>query len=77
MALMKRILWPKRGEVVTILQNGRVLGEGHVLSSDMESITILGEDASTTVIEGKDLSDGMDDGSIIIRKQHGWKGQDI
>jgi hypothetical protein len=77
MVLMKRILWPKRGEEVAIYQNGNLVIEGHVTYSDMESITILGNDAVTGTINGKDLSDGIDDGSIVVKKKPagGWKGQ--
>ena len=41
MTLLKRIMWPRAGEEVTILQNGKVFVEGHVIYSGDDSITIL------------------------------------
>jgi hypothetical protein len=76
MVLMKRILWPKQGEEVAIYQRGNLVIEGHVLYSGTDSVTILGTDAVTGSIDGKALSDGIDDGTITIKKKpRGWKGE--
>jgi hypothetical protein len=78
MTLLKRIMWPRAGEEVTILQNGKVFVEGHVIYSGDDSITILGRDAITATVTSKELSDGIDDGSIVVKKKNagGWIGQD-
>lgn len=78
MTLLKRIMWPRAGEEVTILQNGKVFVEGHVIYSGDDSITILGRDAITATVTSKELSDGIDDGSLVVKKKtgSGWVGQD-
>ena len=78
MTLLKRIMWPHAGEEVTILQNGKIFVEGHVSYSGNDSITILGRDGITATVTSKELSDGIDDGSLVVKKKNagGWVGQE-
>jgi hypothetical protein len=71
MVLLKRIMWPKQGEEVSIIRHGRLFVEGHVIYSGADSITILGRDSITAVVTTKELSDGIEDGSIVVKKKTG------
>ncbi|MEO8611822.1 MAG: hypothetical protein ABI690_28240 [Chloroflexota bacterium] len=78
MTLLKRIMWPRAGEEVAILQNGKLFVEGHVIYSGDDSITVMGRNAVTATVTSKELSAGIDDGSIVVKKKNagGWVGQD-
>ncbi len=71
MTLMKRLMWPRRGEEVTIFQKGKLFVEGHVSYSGDDSITILGRDGVTATIDPQALTDGIENGSIVVKKK-GW-----
>lgn len=75
MTLMKRIMWPKRGEEVTIFRDGEIIAEGHVIYSGMDSVTILNREAISRTISGKELSEGIDTGRIVVKKK-GWSARD-
>lgn len=71
MTLMKRLMWPRRGEEVTIFQHGKLFVDGHVSYSGEDSITVLGRDGVTATIDAQALSEGIEDGSIVVKKK-GW-----
>lgn len=68
MALMRRIMWPRVGEQVRISQYGRLVVEGHVTYSSSDEVRILDQEAETVVLDGKELSNGIDNRSIMVHK---------
>ena len=69
--LLKRLMWPRKGDEVTIYQNGKLLIDGHVIHADDHSITVLGRDSVTASLNAADLSAGIDDGSLVVKKKTG------
>ena len=45
MVLLKRVMWPRKGEELAIYENGVLLIDGHVIHADDRSITILGRNS--------------------------------
>jgi hypothetical protein len=74
MSLMKRMMWPKHGDEVTIVRNGRELVSGHVIYTGDDSITVFSRDAKTVTLRNDELSQGIDDGSIVVKKKTGRLG---
>lgn len=68
MALMRRIMWPRVGEEVRIFQYGRLVVEGHVTYSGSDEVRILDPVAETVVLDAKELTNGIDNRSIVVRK---------
>lgn len=71
MVLLKRLMWPRKGEEVAIFQNGKLFIEGHVIHSDDSSITVLGRHSETAVVTSRELSEGIDNGSLVVKKKTG------
>ena len=71
MVLLKRMMWPHKGDEVTIFKKGELLIDGHVIHTDDRSITVLGRDSATMVLSTTDLSAGIDDGSLVVKKKTG------
>jgi hypothetical protein len=74
MSLMKRMMWPKHGDEVTIVRNGRELVTGHVIYTGDDSITVFSREATTVTLKNEELSRGIDDGSIVVKKKTGRLG---
>jgi hypothetical protein len=71
MVLLKRLMWPRKGDEVQIYKSGEMLIEGHVIHGDDRSITILGRNSATLTLNTAELSRGIDDGSIVVKKKTG------
>jgi hypothetical protein len=71
MVLLKRVMWPHKGEELAIYENGALLIDGHVIHMDDKSITVLGRNSQTVVVPAQKLSDGIDNGSMTVKKKTG------
>ncbi|HEX2907568.1 MAG TPA: hypothetical protein VHO69_11940 [Phototrophicaceae bacterium] len=69
MSLMRRIMWPRVGEQVTIVQNGRVIVEGHVTYSGNDEVRILDQEADTVILDATELTTGIENRSINVQKK--------
>jgi hypothetical protein len=68
--LLKRLMWPKKDDQVAIYQNGKLVAEGHVILSNEREITVFGKNASAVNFTASELSRGIDDGSIVVKKRN-------
>ena len=68
MLLQKRLMWPKQGEYVQIVTNGKVTTEGIVNGVDESNITIMTPAMSIVKIDCRTLEQGIEDRSIVVRK---------
>lgn len=71
MVLLKRVMWPHKGDELAIYENGVLLIEGHVIHADDKSITVLGRNSATATLTTQKLSTGIDNGSLVIKKKTG------
>lgn len=71
MTLMKRLMWPRRGDEVTIYENGKLRVEGHVIYAADDNITVMGRNAVTASFRPSILAAGIEDGSIVVKKKTG------
>lgn len=71
MTLMKRLMWPRQGDEVTIYQNGKLAVEGHVIYAADDNITVMGRNAVTASFKPSALAAGIEDGSIVVKKKTG------
>lgn len=71
MVLLKRLMWPRKSDEVSIYRNGELVIDGHVIHSDDNSITVLGRNSVTVSMTAKELSAGIDDGSLTVKKKTG------
>lgn len=69
--LLKRLMWPRKGDEITVYKNGSLLIDGHVIHADERSITVLGRDSVTVNLNAAELSAGIDDGSLVVKKKTG------
>lgn len=67
-ALLKRIMWPRKGEQITIFQNGRLIVEGLVILSTDASVSVLDQDGYVTELDSAELTRGIEDRSIVVKK---------
>lgn len=71
MVLLKRMMWPRKNDEVTIVKDGKLFIEGHVIHADDNSITVLGRNSVTAILTSKELHQGIEDGSLVIKKKTG------
>ncbi len=71
MVLLKRVMWPRKGEELAIYENGVLLIDGHVIHADDRSITVLGRNSQTVTVTSQKLSTGIDNGSLVVKKKTG------
>lgn len=69
MTLLKRIMWPRVGEDVTIYRDGAVIAEGHVIYSGADVVTILGSKAITVTLNVRELQQGIDTRAVVVKKK--------
>ena len=74
MVLLKRLMWPRKSDEVTIHENGKLLIDGHVIYADANSITVMGRNSVTVTLTSKQLSDGIDNGTLVVKKKTGPLG---
>jgi hypothetical protein len=71
MVLLKRLMWPRKGDEVTIYQNEKLLIEGYVIHSNDSEVTIMGHSSEAVTLTSKQLAAGIANGSLVIKKKTG------
>jgi hypothetical protein len=67
-ALLKRIMWPRKGEQISLFQNGRLLVEGLVILSTDASVSVLDKEGYVTELDSAELTRGIEDRSVVVKK---------
>lgn len=67
-AILKRLMWPRKGEQITLFQNGRMVVEGTVLQSTDNTVSVLDKAGYVTELDGEELRRGIEDRSIVVKK---------
>jgi len=67
-AILKRLMWPRKGEQITLFQNGRLVVEGMVIHSSDTSVSVLDKDGYMTELDAEELKRGIEDRSIVVKK---------
>jgi len=68
-AILRRLMWPRKGEQISLFQNGRMVVEGIVLHSSDTSVSVLDKDGYVTELDSIELKRGIEDRSIVVKKQ--------
>ena len=68
-AILKRLMWPRKGEQISLFQNGRMVVEGIVIHSSDTSVSVLDKDGYVTELDSIELKRGFEDSSIVVKKQ--------
>jgi hypothetical protein len=69
MTLLKRIMWPNKGEEIEVYRNGTLLVEGHVTHADDSVISIMGQKLNMYNISAAELLRGIEDRTIVVKKK--------
>jgi hypothetical protein len=67
-AILKRLMWPRKGEQITLFQNGRQVVEGIVIHSSDNAVSVLDKDGYVTELDGEELRRGIEDRSVVVKK---------
>jgi len=68
MVLQRRLMWPSKGENITVFQNNRVMMEGYVLYAGDDVISVLGKNGHAASISAQELLRGIENRSIVVKK---------
>ena len=67
-AILKRLMWPRKGEQITLFQNGRLIVEGIVINSTDASVSVLDKEGYVTELDSEELKRGIEDRTIVVKK---------
>lgn len=67
-AILKRLMWPRKGEQITLFQNGRQVVEGIVILSSDSAVSVLDKEGYVTELDAEELWRGIEDRSIVVKK---------
>jgi|FLYN01.1.fsa_nt_gi hypothetical protein len=67
-AILKRLMWPRKGEQITLYQNGRMVVEGIVIQSTDITVSVLDKEGYVTELDANELKRGIEDRSIVVKK---------
>jgi hypothetical protein len=68
MTLLKRIMWPHKGETVEIYRDNQVFMRGYVLYSGHDVVSVLGKNGHASSINSQELLRGIENRSITVKK---------
>lgn len=68
MLLQKRLMWPKLGEKIEVLTEGKLTAQGLVTNVNSDNISVLTPDMTTILLDCQSLEHGIEDRSIVVRK---------
>jgi hypothetical protein len=68
MSLLKRLVWPRVDEEIAIYQNGKRLVKGRVTHADPQNVLIRRRNKTVVSFDGAELSRGLDDCSLVIKR---------
>lgn len=68
MVLLKRIMWPHKGENIAVYRNNKVLMEGYVIYSGEDVVSILGKNGYASSINSHELLMGIENRTITVKK---------
>jgi hypothetical protein len=67
-AILKRLMWPRKGEQITLFQNGRMVVEGIVILSSDNAVSVLDKEGYVTELDADELRRGIEDRTIVVKK---------
>jgi hypothetical protein len=67
-AILKRLMWPRKGEQITLFQNGRQVVEGIVILSSDTAVSVLDKEGYVTELDAEELKRGIEDRSNVVKK---------
>jgi len=67
-AILKRLMWPRKGEQITLFHNGRLIVEGIVINSTDASVSVLDKEGYVTELDSEELKRGIEDRTIVVKK---------
>ncbi len=67
-AILKRLMWPRKGEQITLFQNGHMVVEGIVIHSSDNAVSVLDKDGYVTELDGDELRRGIEERTIVVKK---------
>lgn len=67
--LLRRMMWPKKGEDIAIYKNGALVAEGKVNNVDEWSVSVITRRFDLFRMDAAELLRGIDDKSIVIKKK--------
>ena len=68
MLLHKRLMWPKLGESIEVLTDGKITAQGLVTNVNSDNISVLTPEMTTILLDCRSLEDGIEDRRIVVRK---------
>ena len=68
MSLLKRLMWPQQGDEIEVYRDGVLIAEGYVNYMDDHVISVTGKRLSMYRLKCSELSSGLDDRSIVVKK---------
>jgi hypothetical protein len=69
MTLLKRIMWPKKGEEIALYKDGALLVEGEVIYADENTVSVRDKELTISRFDGAELSRGIEDRRIVVKKK--------
>lgn len=67
--ILKRTMYPKKGEEVAVYKSGKLVAEGLVVYADNEQVSIVGDKIRAAVFSAEELLKGIEDRSIVVKKK--------